>query len=105
MSLANAPEGFGWFSYGTSADVPPRNPHDPPIVVWRKGDRRFVIDDGNRHVDLSGLAESEATAGLYLAQAMGWLEPGTPVLVKDPPALLRSRAAPPTARPGPPPRR
>jgi len=83
MSLANAPEGFGWFSYGTSADFPAREPGDPPIVVWRKGDRRFVIDDGERRVDLSGLGESEITAGLYLAQAMGWLEPDTPFLVKN----------------------
>ena len=86
MSLAHAPDGFGWFSYGRMADVPSREPSDPPIVVWRKGERHFVIDDGDRHVDLTGLTESEVSAGLYLAMAMGWLQPDTPFVVRDIPA-------------------
>ena len=42
-----------------------------------------MIDDGDRHVDLTGLTESEVSAGLYLAMAMGWLQPDTTFVVHD----------------------
>jgi len=45
-----------------------------------------VIDDGDRHVDLTGRTESDVAAGLYFAMAMGWLRPDTPFTVRDVPA-------------------
>ena len=41
-----------------------------------------MIDDGDRHVDLTGLTESDITAALYFAMAMGWLAPDTPFVFR-----------------------
>src|SRR6266480_990791 len=73
MSLVHAPEGFSWRAHGRIDGVPERQESDPPVIVWRKGKRHFVVDDETCQVDIEGLSETEVIAALYFANAMGWL--------------------------------